>query len=343
MKFVLLGLLAFAAYLYFRNLKPAARAARTSAPPRPEQTHLPKKEIEPYALPATTDKRLVDGPPNTSDIEPGLRCDILSLARSRIRGLPANIEARVRMDLSECTALESLPDGIRTGSLILANCTALRALPGGLDVAFLDLTGCTGIIELPADLRLRGGHLILRDCAGILDLPDDLGEVSGLDLSGCMNVARLPRGLAVTSWIDLAGTQIQSLPERYAHVGLRWRGIQVSHRVVFEPHTLTPEEILGERNAEVRRVMMERFGYERLFDAAEAEVMDRDRDAGGERRLMRIQVENDEPLVCVAVQCPSTGHKFVLRVPPTTRNCAQAVAWTAGFDNPADYRPMRET
>jgi hypothetical protein len=32
-----------------------------------------------------------------------------------------------------------------------------------------------------------------------------------------------------------------------------------------------------------------------------------------------------------------------VRVPPTMRNCRQAVAWTAGFDNPDDYEPIAET
>jgi hypothetical protein len=210
-------------------------------------------------------------------------------------------------------------------------------------VAFLDLSGCTSLRRLPDDLRLGGGHLVLRDCQWLTRLPDDLGEISGLDLSGCLNVTRIPEGLKVASWIDLAGTGVTELPPGLADVGLRWRGIPVSHRVVFEPQTLTAEEILGERNAELRRVMMERFGYERLLEAANAIELDRDQDVGGERRLLRIPLEGDEDLVCVSVQCPSTGHKFILRVPPSIQTCRQAVAWTAGYDNPDDYKPAVET
>jgi hypothetical protein len=102
-------------------------------------------------------------------------------------------------------------------------------------------------------------------------------------------------------------------------------------------------EILGERNAELRRVLLERFGFERFMEEAGAAVMDRDRDAGGERQLLRLKLEGDEDLVCVSVSCPSTGRRYLLRVPPAMRTCRQAVAWTAGFDNPELYRPLVET
>jgi hypothetical protein len=72
-------------------------------------------------------------------------------------------------------------------------------------------------------------------------------------------------------------------------------------------------------------------------------VLDRDQDAGGPRRLLRVDVAGDEPLVCVSVICPSTRRQFMLRVPPTMTSCRHAVAWTAGFDNPDDYQPMVET
>lgn len=296
-------------------------------------------------IPATTDIRLVRAPNRevVATIEPGLKCDILNIPGAAIKALPEDIEVRMRLDLSNAAQLETLPSGLKTGSLILSNCTGLSQLPNGLDVAFLDLTGCSSLTSLPDDLKLRGGVLCLRDCPGIMCLPDGMGEVAGLDLSGCMNLVALPEGLTVTSWVDLAGTQIQDLPERFQNVGLRWRGISVSHRIVFEPDTLDPSEILAEENTELRRVMMERYGYDSLFEALDAEVLDRDRDAGGERKLMRIAIEDDEPLVCVAVQCPSTGHKFVLRVPPAMSTCQEAVAWTAGFDNPKAYKPVRET
>jgi hypothetical protein len=47
--------------------------------------------------------------------------------------------------------------------------------------------------------------------------------------------------------------------------------------------------------------------------------------------------------VCVSVLCPSTGRQYIIRVPPEMTSCHQAVAWVAGFDDPALYRPLAET
>ena len=76
---------------------------------------------------------------------------------------------------------------------------------------------------------------------------------------------------------------------------------------------------------------------------ANSELLDQDRDVGGERKLLRVSMERDEALVCVLVLCPSPGRRYILRVPPTMKTCRQAIAWTAGFDNPDDYRHLVET
>lgn len=268
---------------------------------------------------------------------------VISHRGAPIRALTGPVDADIRIDLQDCRNLVDLPPNITSGTLNLSGCTSLERLPARLSVAFLDLADCASLMELPSDLRLRGGRLNLRNCAQLRSLPPGLGEVAQLDLSGCMNIRSLPEDLTVTSWIDVGGSGIDSLPPRYDHVGLRWRGVAVARRVVFEPHTLDPAEIMEERNAEIRRVMIERYGYDKLLEKLQAEDLDRDRDAGGERRLLRVEVPGDEPLVCVSVRCPSTGHHFVLRVPPTMRSCRQAIAWTAGFDDPDLYRPVVET
>jgi hypothetical protein len=192
-------------------------------------------------------------------------------------------------------------------------------------------------------MRMSGGRISLRDCARLTRLPSGLGSVGQLDLGGCLNITSLPDDLDVTAWIDIGGSGITSLPARLQGVAIRWRGVPIDERIAFHPDTLTHTEILAEANTEIRRVMLERFGLDRFMIAAKAEELDRDRDPGGERRLLRVPLEGDEPLVCVSVICPSTQRQFVLRVPPHMTSCRQAIAWTAGFDDPKDYRPLVET
>lgn len=120
-----------------------------------------------------------------------------------------------------------------------------------------------------------------------------------------------------------------------------WHGVNVPRQVICAPDSLTPEQILSERNVEVRRIMIERFGVDRLLSRARAKCLDMDQD--GRRSLFLLPMHDDEPLVAVRVHCPSTGQVYFLRVPPEVRTCRAAVAWTFGFEQVEEYRPIVET
>ena len=313
----------------------------------------------------------------------GLRCDELVIQAVPITTLPADLQVRYRLDVSDCTELTSLPAGPKAGtlsarncfaltslpaelelvtvtlnncrdldrlpegltaaSLILRFCPALKALPEGLRVIYLDIAGCPGLTHWPDRGSVRVARVSLRGCVGFSCLPNWLTNLAELDVSGCANLAELPEGMRVSSWLDIAGTQIRALPQSLHGVQLRWRGVAVDERIACHPETITSREALAEQNAERRRVLVERMGYDAFMAQARPDVLDADRDPGGERRLLRVSLGGDEPLVCLAVQCPSTGRRYMLRVPPGTRTCHQAAAWIAGCDNPDDYHPVAES
>jgi hypothetical protein len=284
----------------------------------------------------------------------GLTCSTLNLQGTRIRSLPDDLRVISRLDLTDCRDLLELPAGLRVGwldmrpgtptggALILRRCTSLEFLPDGLDVCHLDVQGCTALVGWPPGAKIRVGRLIARGCSRLNSLPAPL-SVSRLDVTDCANLCSLPEGLRVSSDIEIAGTGLTALPYSLHSVGLRWRGVSISPRIAFQPESITVNEILSETNAELRRVLLERFGLERFLAEAAAEVLDEDRDSGGERKLLRVPMESGEDLVCVLVICPSTSRRYILRVPPSMQTCRQAVAWTAGFDNPDDYHPLVET
>ncbi len=280
---------------------------------------------------------------NLRHLPAGLRCYELNLSGTGIRDLPADLKVELRLDLSECAELETLPAGLKTGSLLLRNCTALEALPEDLDVAFLDLSGCVGLRRWPQRAKVQVGRLNIRGCFQLTDLPDWLTDVSHLDMAGCDNLTELPSWLNVRSWIDIANTGIAALPAGAEQAQLRWRGITIDRRIAFAPETITADEVLETRNVELRRVLMERMGYENFLVAAHSQTLDIDQDPGGERRLLQVPFGDDEPLVCLAVICPSTGRQYMLRVPPNMRTCRQAAAWLAGFDTAEAYQPIQET
>ena len=280
---------------------------------------------------------------NPQHLLPGLRCYELVLRNTAVTSIPADLHVEYRLDLEGCTGLRRLPDDLKVGSLILRGCISLESLPEGLDAYFLDISGCTGIAEWPARGSLQVGRLTARGCGQLRELPPWMTRLAQLDLRDCTNLRELPDGLVVTSWVDVAGTKIRALPASLAGVQIRWRGVVVDERVAFRPELITAEEILAEPNAERRRVLLERMGYDVFLSHARAQTLDEDRDAGGVRRLLRVPMKEDEDLVCVSVICPSTGRQYVIRVPPTMTTCHQAVAWVAGFDDPDAYRPLAES
>jgi hypothetical protein len=184
------------------------------------------------------------------------------------------------------------------------------------------------------------GHLDLSRQHDLYELPEDL-TCESLDISDCVNLTGLPQGLHVTYWIEVAGCGITGLPSGHGFA-LLWRGVSVTDRIAFEPQSMTGQDILQLDNAELRRVMIERIGYETFTEQVGGLVKDRDSDPGGERQLVQVPFDDDEPLVVLKVTCPSTGRIYVLRVPPYMRTCKQAAAWIAGFDNPNDYQPLVE-
>jgi hypothetical protein len=252
----------------------------------------------------------------------GFHCYELEMRNSGVVELPYDLRVDYRLNLEGSTSLKALPVGLKVGVLVLRDCVALEALPEGLDVYFLDLAGCVKLTYWPESAGIRAGCLNIR---------------------GCENLRSLPGGLSNLAWVDLAGSGVTELPASLRGVRLRWRGVQVDERIAFHPEMITAPEVLDEQNTERRRVLLERMGYDAFMAQANAKVLDQDSDPGGPRRLLRVKLPGDEPLVCVSVRCPSTGRQYLLRVPPTTRTCHQAAAWLAGFDNPADYRPIVET
>lgn len=258
-----------------------------------------------------------------------------------IERLPASLNVMFRLTLDGCAHLSELPENLTVGSLSLQDCLSLETLPEGLDVCFLNVNRCDALHTWPQQASIRYGHLSARDCLSLRQLPAWLTQLAQLDISGCRGITHLPGGLRINGWLDVAGSGLTSLPVGQ-NIPLRWRGVRVDERIAFQPETITGADIMTQENAEVRRVMMERIGYERFLSEVNATILDKDQDAGGDRLLVRVELPDDEPFVAVSVACPSTGRQYVLRVPPPIQTAHAASAWLAGFDDPRLYQPAIE-
>ncbi len=132
-----------------------------------------------------------------------------------------------------------------------------------------------------------------------------------------------------------------SYPDGY---GLHsWRGMPIPAEVAAELPHLTVQRIQDESNAEVRRVMLEHFGFDRYL-----------RESGATRQhadeygtLWRVDIPGDEPLVMVEVinstaEPDGSFRTYFLRVPPQTRTARGGVAWTFGLSE-QEYAPTQQT
>ena len=202
-----------------------------------------------------------------------------------------------------------------------------------------------------------------RTTADRLAMADFFGRVCGLDaadrLHGLMEVARG----AGCWWPHRSGVVLCDRPARLSldeqgrlhneagsaveyPDGWRiwaWHGVRVARHVIEEPASLTAREVLAMDDVEVRRVMIERMGNGSFLRDARAQRVAED-EIGV---LWRLDLPDDEPLVCVEVtdSTPTADHTFrrhMLRVPPDVRSPREAVAWTFGVDTD-EYRPTAET
>lgn len=122
-----------------------------------------------------------------------------------------------------------------------------------------------------------------------------------------------------------------------------WRGMPIPPEVAARLPQLTVAEIQDESNAEVRRVMLEHFGFERYLRESGARKLHTDEFGV----LWQVAIPGDEPLTMVEVinatpEPDGSRRTYFLRVPPRTTTAREGVAWTFGLDEDS-YQPLAQT
>ena len=97
---------------------------------------------------------------------------------------------------------------------------------------------------------------------------------------------------------------------------------------------IEPQDVLNVKNAEIRRYLIKRVGYENIKDTVKAEVIHRD----GDSELLKF--ENGE--MYVKVKDSSTERDYLLFVEGGHKTCRSAIAWTFGLKE-EEYKPIIET
>ncbi|NET89578.1 MAG: leucine-rich repeat domain-containing protein [Kamptonema sp. SIO1D9] len=95
-----------------------------------------------------------------------------------------------------------------------------------------------------------------------------------------------------------------------------------------------PEWLLTEKNAEVRRVLIQQIGYEKICSELGATEVD----AWREYVLFRIDAEIDEePIFLLKMIDPSTNDIYFLRVPPNLDSAREAIRWLNHGVDPEEF------
>ena len=100
--------------------------------------------------------------------------------------------------------------------------------------------------------------------------------------------------------------------------------------------------ILDEENSELRRLLIERIGYDRICQQLQAVELD----SWQEYTLLKIDFADDTrfdyephaiPAYLLKMTCPSTGHIHALRVPPEVESAKEAIRWVNWDIDPEEF------
>ena len=118
-------------------------------------------------------------------------------------------------------------------------------------------------------------------------------------------------------------------------------GLYYYHGVAFpekygkvHPNQWQARWLLEEKNTELRRILIQAIGYNRICEELQAIQIDSWR----EYSLIKIDADADvEPIVLLKMICPSTGYTHVLRVPPDMESAREAITWVNWDIDPENF------
>ena len=113
-----------------------------------------------------------------------------------------------------------------------------------------------------------------------------------------------------------------------------YRGVTIPEKYgILHPHQWQAKWILEEKNAEVRRLLIQTIGYGRICQELKAQTID----SYLEYTLLKIDEVDLEPMYLLKMTCPSTRHIHALRVPPHISSAREAIRWVNWGISPEEF------
>ena len=223
-------------------------------------------------------------------------------------------------------------------SFVYMRPSAATGSVGGLTNSDIDFDGDFRIKRRAYDQDMRRRRTIRRDVK-----VDDRGDYH------CVDGPAFIDDSALHSWQG----NVLTVTDQRSHEHFYWHGHRVGRDLVMRPELITVAAIEEQENAEVRRVMIERYvgsdpkdgldGYGRYIRDCKAKRRDRskwgilwEKRLPGDETLVMVEVVNSTP------EPDGTFRKYFLRVDPACRSARDAIAWTFGM-LAKEYQPLMET
>jgi internalin A len=99
------------------------------------------------------------------------------------------------------------------------------------------------------------------------------------------------------------------------------------------PNKWQSQWLLAEENVELRRVLIQGIGYDRICQELQAKQID----SWQEYALLQIDNADVEPICLLKMTCPSTGFIHALRVPPNLTSAREAIGWVNWDIDPEEF------
>ncbi len=252
----------------------------------------------------------------------------LNIAENKLTWLPESF-----YNLTNLTWLELCENKFTYLSEEFGNFTNLTCLD----------SNCNELTTLPSNIGQLTSLTELNLCGNQLtDLPEKLIHLVNLtQLNLSWNQFKvLPTIISLLlklKFIDLKENPLndlsilQALPELCCVEFFR---VDLPRRYWIKFSEWNPKWLLDEENAEIRRVLIQHIGYDRICQELGAIDLDNWR----EYTLLKIDADiDDEPIVLLKMTCPSTGHIHILRVPPAMTSAEAAITWVNHGIHPDEF------
>ena len=212
------------------------------------------------------------------------------------------------------------------------------------------------LTSLPTNItKLTNLNFLRLSSNRLIDLPKNIGDLSNLkELFLDENqITKLPLSLVNILnlyYLNLSNNPIndlcilQGMPN-LGIVDFCGAGHDLNRKYWNKFSEWEPEWFLNEENAEIRRIIIQQVGYERICNELNAVKIDSWREycllrIDGAKTMYRGDshyTETRETLVFLKMTCPSTGHIHILRVPPEMTSAEVAITWVNNGIHPDEF------